>query len=285
MLKVKGYKYIKKILTLFVLALIVIANVAYGMDSDVFDQSVTVKFKKNKLGVALERLSGEVGVEIIYDEKISNNLVSGAFKDVPFSEVVNRLLSGLNHSLNMDLERKTLVIKAFGEANYVSTSAVNSDEYVTDIGIPILELHALHEKQSEEFAQQLKDTKEFLGEVGMTRGELRELHEQQSEQFKQNQQNPGQFLEDLNMTRGQLYEMRKKQLAAYTGEINNDKTFLAELGVTMGEHRSMLVGQAAVYDKNLQDKDEYLPEIGMTRGEHQRLLAQQMEKFQQSLTK
>lgn len=276
-----------KIYVLIVCSLVmfVCPSAVHAIESDIFEQPATVKFSNDELGMVLKRLSDDVSIQIIYDEKISKNKVSGSYKDVPFLTVIHRLLNGLNHSLRMDPEKRILLIKGFGKTHYVTTSAKNSSDYITDIGMPISELRALHEKQSEEFAEQLGNMDEFFEEVDMTRGELLDLHERQSAQFKEELQDQEQYLTELGMTRGQLHAMREKQFAAFERELSNDEIILTELGVTRGEHRDMLADQGAAYEKKQNNDSEYLSEIGMTRAEHRRLLAQQMKEFEQSLTK
>ncbi len=273
------------LLTLFFLMLPVCVSAVPAIESDIFEQPVTVKFSNNELGVVLKRLSDDTGIQIIYDEKISKKMVAGSYKNVPFLTVMQRLLGGENHTLTMNQESRTLLVKGFGKVHYVTTGTRTGGEHITDIGISFSELRVLHEKQYKEYVEQLNDMDEFLEEVGMTRGELRNLHERQSVQFKQESQNPDQYLTEIAMTRGQLQAMREKQLADFNSEFNNDKTELTELAMTLGEHRAMLADDASEYEKQQKDDTEYLPEIGMTRGEHRRLLAQQMKEFKQSLTK
>lgn len=273
------------LLTFFFLLFFVCASAVPAIDSDIFEQPVTVQFINDELGVVLKRLSDDTGIQIIYDEKISKKMVSGSYKNVPYLKVMQRLLGGVNHTLTMNQETRTLLIKSFGEANYVTTGTRTGGEYITDIGITISELRALHEKQYKEYVEQLNDMDEFLEEVSMSRGELRDLHERQSVQFQQESQTPSQYLTELGMTRGQLQTMHEEQFADFKSEFSNDNKVLTELGMTLGEHRAMLADHASEYEKQQKDDTEYLPEIGMTRAEHRRLLAQQMKEYKQSLTK
>jgi hypothetical protein len=275
----------KCFLNLFILCLFVLIGTAQAVESDIFEQPVTIEFHDNELGVVLKKLSDVSGVQIIYDKKISTKKVSGVFENEPFMTVIQRLLGDESHSLTMDGQKRTLLVEGFGESHYVTTGTKEGGEYLTDVNMSFSELKAMHEQQHEEYVKELSDMNEFLEEFGMTRGELRSLHEVQSAQFDRENHSPDQYLSDVGMTRGELEAMHEKQLADFNREQNNDATVLPELGMTVGEHRAMLADQNTAFEKRQKNDSEYLPEIGMTRGEHKRMLTQQMKDFQESLTK
>jgi len=253
-------------------------------ESDIFDQPITAKFQNTELSSAFKQLSEDTGIQIIYDKSLSDKTVSGLYDDTPFLNVIQRMLSRENHTLTMDRQRKILFVRGFGESQYVTTDISPDGSYMTDLGIPLDKLRALHVKQTEEYVQNTNNMDEFLDELSMTRGELRHMQEKQGAQFEQQEQNPDQFLTELNMTRGEMQKMLAKQLNDYEQEINNDNAMISETGMTRGQQREMLNNQALKFQERQNDDGEFLPEIGMTRGEHKRLLAQQSKKFEDHLT-
>ncbi len=268
----------------FIFTVMAIASGVQAVEPDIFHQPVTAKFHEKELDVIFKQLSEDAGIQIIYDEKISKKIVSGLFEDTSFLKVIQRLLGGENHSLTMNHKRRVMLVKGFGKSHYVSTGIKPNGKYLTDIGIPLDELKALHAKQTEEYVRNSNNMDEFLSELGMTRGELRDLHEKQTVQFEKEGQDPNQYLAELSMTRGQLQIMREKQLTDYNRELNNDNTVLPETGLTQGEQRGMLHNQALAFEKRQNDDSEFMSEIGMTRGEHKLLLAHQLKKFENRLT-
>jgi hypothetical protein len=251
----------------------------------VFEQEISKKFVNSKLKDVLKSLSSETGILIVYDEQISQKNVSGNFKKVPLATVIKRLLSGVNHSLEMDLNRNTLFIKAFGKVKYVSTGIESGGAagFLPNKDISYAELRALLDKQAQDYARQIADGKEYLEEFGMTRMEAKQQLNQQLEQFERESQDPDHFIDEVNMTVGQWRERQKKQQADFERAMNNDET-LIDKGILLGEHRERMKEQDAAYSKQLKDDAEVMPEFGITRGEHRLMLTQQMEKFKQSLT-
>ncbi len=260
-------------------------GVVQAVEPDIFEQPVTLKFHNNELEVILKKLSDESGIQIIYDKRIAKKKVSGVYEDEPFKAVIQRLLGGLNHSLTMDGQKRTLLVEGFGETHYVTTQTKEGGAYLADVEMSISELKALHKEQHEEFVKEINDMAAFVEEVGMTRGELRNLQEVQNAQFDKESNNPDQYLPDVGMTRGELKAMHDEQLADLNREQNNEATVLPELEMTVGEHRAMLADQNNEFEQQRNNDAEYLPEIGMTRGDHKLMLARQAKDYQESLTK
>jgi len=281
---ISGFKMKSIFLKLVVFVMLLTLTGVQAAESDIFDQPITAKFQNTELSSAFKQLSEESGIQIIYDKSLSNKTVSGLYDNTPFLNVIQRMLSRENHTLTMDRQRKILFVRGFGESQYVSTDISPDGRYMTDLGIPLDKLRALHVKQTEEYVQSSNNMDEFLDELGMTRGELRRMQEKQGAQFEQQEQNPDQFLAELNMTRGQMQKMLTRQLNDYEQEISDDNAVISETGMTRGQQHEMLKNQALKFEEQRNNDAEFLPEIGMTRGEHKRLLTQQSKKFEDHLT-
>ena len=270
---------------LFCIIFCLSANFAWADGDNVFNNKITDKFVNIELQQVLRSLSEKTGLSIVYDEQISHKKVSGSFKQAALTEVVNRLLSGTNHSLEMDDRSKILFIKAFGKVKYVSTGggAHGMAGLLSDRDMSYAELRALLARQAEDFNRQLADGSAFLDEFGMTRSEAQAQLEQQQEQFENENRDPDHFVTEMNKTNGELRKLQKAQQEAYDRYLQNDQA-MADDGLTIGEHRDRLAAQSARYQKELQNNEESIPGLGLTRGAHRQLLVKQMEKFKQSLT-
>ena len=270
---------------LFCIIFCLSANLAWAGGDNVFNNKITDKFVNIELQQVLRSLSEKTGLSIVYDEQISHKKVSGSFKQAVLTDVVNRLLSGTNHSLEMDDKSKTLFIKSFGKVKYVSTGGGTHGVAgpLSESDMSYGELRALLARQAEDFNRQLADGSEFLDEFGMTRSEEQAQLERQQEQFENENRDPDHFVTEMNKTNGELRKLQKAQQEEYDRYLQNDEA-MAEDGLTIGEHREKLAAQSARYQKELQDNEESIPGLGMARGAHRQLLVKQMKKFKQSLT-
>ncbi|MBW2659994.1 MAG: hypothetical protein JRC87_10465, partial [Deltaproteobacteria bacterium] len=144
------------IMGIVVLVVLFITPGVQASEPDIFEQPITAKFQNTELGSVFKQLSKDAGIQIVYDEKLSKKNVSGLYDNVPFLNVIQRLLSRENHTLTMDRQQKILFVRSFGESQYVSTDTTLDGIYLTDLGIPLSELRSLHAKQSEEYVANSK---------------------------------------------------------------------------------------------------------------------------------
>ncbi|MCI5209072.1 MAG: hypothetical protein D3910_09825 [Candidatus Electrothrix sp. ATG2] len=74
----------------------------------------------------LGKISEQTGVAILYDEKLADQKVTGHYKNIKFSEAIDRLFSGTNKSIQVLGSEKKIMVKTFGAKNYISSRSDSS---------------------------------------------------------------------------------------------------------------------------------------------------------------
>jgi hypothetical protein len=273
----------KNVLLLLIFAMSAICGITttFAVETDYFEQPITMSFNQSELGTVLKKISEMSGIKIIYDEKISQKSVSGIYEEVPLRIVVHRLLKGTSNSLTFDEKKKILLIEGFGQARYVTTETGSERVDFVDTALTYAELNALHAEQLNEFEQEQVNKNIFLEEFGMTLGEMESMHEEQLANFNQEQGDASTILPEFGMTVGEHQSMVEEQLSEFNNGLDNGNTMSSEFGMTSKEHRVTVEKQLVVFNQN---EDEFLPEFGMTRGKLKQQYSQQMKSFKESLT-
>lgn len=245
---------------------------------DIFEQRISLRFDQEKLGHVLKNISEISNIRIIYDERLSDLKVSGAYKSISVTEAINRLLRGMNNSLKIDEENKTIVIKGFGEVKYiVATTIDQSGSY--DGNLTPEELVASYIDNLNEFEQELSDKSKIIDELGITRGEMEASYEQQLSQFNRDRNDNTKISRETGMTSAELNAGYERQLDRFNQNNNDLDSIDPETGISHKELLKEYENQLTAFNNKSGNDSEYMNEIGMPSGEHKQLYDQQLNEF------
>jgi type II secretory pathway component GspD/PulD (secretin) len=229
------------ILCVTLLLFISFATPATGQDGTTWlNDSVSVRFQDESMSTVLGKISQQTGIAILYDEKLADQKVTGHYKDIKFSEAINRLFSETNKSIQVFKNEKKIIVKTFGAKQFILASSAESapsDNPSDDSEkMTIAELEQMHKRQYKEYKERISNDNEVL-EGGMTRGEVKAMHKKQYEEYQKRIADDNEVLEG-GMTRGEIQAMHKKQYEEYQKRIADDNEVL-EGGMTRGEIQAM----------------------------------------------
>jgi DNA-directed RNA polymerase subunit N (RpoN/RPB10) len=243
------------------------------------NDSVSVQFQEELMSAVLEKISRQTGIAILYDEDLADQKVTGHYKDIKFSEAINRLFSEKNKSIQVFKNEKKIIVKTFGAKNFIlalSAEIAPSDQLSDDSKkMTLAELEKMHRQQYKEYKERIADDSEVL-EGGMTRSELKAMHAQQYKEYKKRIADDNEVLEG-GMTRGELKAMHAQQYKQYNDRIADENEEL-EGGMTRAELKVMHAQQYKQYNDRIADENEEL-EGGMTRAELKVMHAQEYNNY------
>lgn len=282
-----NFYYMKKIFLsifiVFVVSVSLVVVAGYAGEKDCFEQPISVSFDQIELGVAFEKLSEMTGVQIIYNEKISQKSVSAVYDNEPLMIVVYRLLRGVNHSLEMDRKSKTLLIKGFGATQYIATDSGGGLPFLAGTGLTYNEMKTLYDEQVKDFEKELTNNSELFEGAGVTVGELEVIYKKQVSEFAQDQDAAIVFPGNDDLSSGELKAIYEKQVSGFDKKREDGLIILPEAGITNGELKVIYEKQVAAFNQKQQKGVEYIEELGMTTGELDRIYNQQVEGFNRIL--
>lgn len=242
------------------------------------DAPVTIEFSNENLSSALEKISNQTGISILYDEALAKEKVSASYYNVKAVEAINRLFAGKNKSLSFNDEKKAIIVKHFGAKGYVWATGQEVESAAdAEFGkkMTLADLERLHEQQFIEYKKRLANDDEIL-EGGMTRGEVKVMHEQQHKEYKHSLLVDDTLLEG-GMTLGELKNMHEQQMKEFKKQITNNDEML-ESGITRGELKALHEHQLKKFREKLNNDDVVL-DGGITRGELRALHEQQYRAY------
>jgi len=237
---------------------------------DIFEQRISLRFDQEKLGQVLKKISEISNIRIIYDERLSDIKVSGVYKGISVTEAINRLLRGMNNSLKIDEANNTIVIKGFGEVNYI-IAATNDENFTPD------ELQASYIDSLKKFEQELADKSKIIDELGISREKMEATYEKQLSEFNREQNDNTKISDETGMTSAELNAEYEKQLAEFDQNNSNPDFIDLETGVSRKELLENYENQLTAFDHG--SENEYLSDIGMSLGEYKKLYNQQLNEF------
>ncbi|MCI5160756.1 MAG: hypothetical protein D3917_01770 [Candidatus Electrothrix sp. AX5] len=271
------------LLCVIFLSCIFSSTLAAGQDkAGWLNDRVTIRFQEEPMSVVLGGIAQQTGIAILYDEKLAGQKVTGYYKDVKFSEAINRLFSEKNKSIQVFKNEKKIIVKTFGAKQFIlassgeTTSAKSSND--SEILMTAAELKKMHRQQYKEYKERIANVNEVL-EGGMTRGEVKVLQKKQYEEYKKRIADDNEVLEGI-VTRGEVKALHKKQYEEYKKRIADDNEVL-EGAVTRGEVKALHKKQYEEYKKRIANENEML-EGGMTRGEIKTMQARQYKNYKNS---
>ncbi|MCI5124964.1 MAG: hypothetical protein D3925_10910 [Candidatus Electrothrix sp. AR5] len=266
-------------LCITLLSVMLFSTLATGQDKEGWlNDRVTIRFQEKPMSIVLGKISQKTGIAILYDENLSNQKVTGHYKDIKFSEAIDRLFSEKNKSIQVFKNEKKIIVKTFGAKQFIlapSGETVPGKSSGKKESISVADLEKIHRQQYKEYKEWLADNNEVL-DGGMTRGEIKALHESQYKDYKKHIDNPNELV-DQRMTRGELKALHDRQAQEYRKYIANDDEVL-DGGMTRGAIKAMHKRQAKEFKKYIANDNEIL-EGGMTRGEIRLMHQQQLKEI------
>jgi hypothetical protein len=225
------------------------------------DEPISISFQNETLSKVLKQISEQTGVSIAYDQKLATEKVTGAYQGVKTSDAITRLFKSKNISIQVNTEKKVIIVKTFGAKSFIWAGTVQGNDGFAKM--TLAELETVHTQQYKEYKEQIADANEIL-DIGMTRGELTVLHKNQYKEY-QTRRTEDNVILNTKMTRSEMHVMNKKQYSDYQKALKNDSIVL-DTGMTRGEMQIMNKKQYSSYQTALKN-DSIVLDTGMTRGE------------------
>ena len=272
------------IIIVFFLSVLVGTSLAHSYENDIFEKKISLRFYDKNLQDVFTYITSETGIKIIYDEHLSEQKVSGNFKEIPLITALDRLLKGVNHSLEMNKDRKTLLIKAFGKVKYTSTTTGSTGVgLLPDKDITYAELKTLLDRQYKEFTKQLNNGEEYLDDFKMTRNMEKNQLTREVSVFKQEAQDPNAFSAGFDITNKEVKELFEQQQELFQrNKMTED--IIGDNGKSMKEYRFHMKKQISNFKKEQQNDEVMVPGLNIRREAYKQLLTEQVRKFKQGLT-
>ncbi len=186
MLKGKVFHFVM-LSIIFVLFMFVEFLPAAQKKIDWLDKPVTIRFQEEKLSTVLEKISKQTGIVISYDLDMAEKKVTGNYKNVKFSNAVNRLFNSTNKTIQVGGTEKIIVVKTFGTKKFITTGNASA---------------IIGNKTVQRFKEKISDENEIIA-GDMTRAELRQQIQQQSDEFDKKLKDENEIIAG-DMTRAQL---------------------------------------------------------------------------------
>ena len=221
--------FLRKTISLHIVAvcciiLAVTASSAAGQSTTGWlDDRVTLRFQDEAMNEVLGKISQQTGIAILYDENLAGEKVTGNYKNIKFSEAINRLFSEKNKSIQVFKNEKKIVVKTFGAKQFILASSGETSAVQTrDEDMIAAELEKMHRQQYKE--RIVADNELFEG--GVTRGEIRKMHEQQEKQYRERLADDTKEFEG-GVTRGEIRKMHEKQKEMYKKKQEDESRYIA----------------------------------------------------------
>jgi len=241
------------------------------------DEPISISFQNETLSKVLKQISEQTGVSIAYDQKLATEKVTGAYQGVKTSDAITRLFKSKNISIQVNTEKKVIIVKTFGAKNFIWASEHKG--YQNSSKMTLAELEKIHAQQYKEYKDRIANDNEVL-EDGITRNELKEMHKLHYLAYKKQISDANAILED-GLTRGELKLLQDKQHLVYRKHAT-DMSAPIEDGITRGELISTFETQDFIYKKNLKDVTTILADDTMTRTQIHTMQKEQYEKYKNS---
>ena len=145
---------------------LLLTSVVFGNDTTGWlDENVNIRFQNETMSVVLGKISTQTGIAILYDENLAEQKVTGNYKDIKFSEAINRLFSDKNKSIQVLKNEKKIIVKTFGAKQFVlasSSDTVTGESSVEGALMTAAELEKLHKQQIKEYQDKWKNIVDFI---------------------------------------------------------------------------------------------------------------------------
>ena len=245
------------------------------------DDPVTIRFHDEPLNKILVEISKQTGIAILYDQKLSNKEISCNYTNVKVSEAITRLFTGKNKTIQVDQEKKNIIVKTFGAKDFVWSDSNNRGQGIGQDVIPTTlgDLEKMHSQQYKKYKERITDDNEIqVG--GMTRREIRTMHEQQSNKYQEQLADDSEIL-SVGVTRKESRTIHEGQYKDYQARITNNSEKV-EGNVTRGEIKINHEQQYEAYRLRMESGNE-INEGGMTSNEIRSMLDKQSREYKKGI--
>jgi len=245
------------------------------------DEPINISFQNEPLSKVLKQISEQTGISIAYDQQLANEKVTGNYQNVKTSNAITRLFKSKNISIQVNNEKKVVIVKTFGTKSFVwadttqeSGANVKGAELITDA-----DLEKMLNGQYKVYKEQIADDNEVLDD-GMTRGEIRVMHKLQYKELQKSMITDNGDLAD-GMTRNEIDILQKQQYIEYENDIANDKVIVTD-GMTRREIRDLHKTQYEEFQTNQKNGTQLINDA-TTMDEIRTLHEEQYEEYQQTI--
>lgn len=241
------------------------------------DEKVNIRFQNEAMSKVLGKISQQTGVAILFDEKLASEKVTGYYKNIKFSEVINRLFSEKNKSIQAFKYERKIIIKTFGAKQFIlagqDSASDSSGSAQESYKMTLAELEKMHKQQYKEYKERITDGNELI-DGGMTRDDIQTLHRKQYEEYKKRTANEDEII-DGGMTRGDIRALHKKQYEEYKKRTAHEDEII-DGDMTRGQIRELHKQQAKAFLERKKNTNEVI-DGKMTRGQIQALHVKQSQ--------
>ncbi|WP_339138575.1 MAG: hypothetical protein WGN25_09740 [Candidatus Electrothrix sp. GW3-4] len=267
------------ILCMILLSCVVFSTLAVGQDkAGWLNDTVTVRFQEEPMSAVLGKISQQTGIAILYDEKLADQKVTGHYKDIKFSEAINRLFSDKNKSIQVFKNEKKIIVKTFGAKQFIlaGDTPMSTKEHLHVDNLSLDEIRTLQVSQYNEFRNQISDENEIIAK-DMTRSQLKAFIKNQNKQFKDSLKNENEVV-TKNKTRAQLRMFVSKQNKAFENSLLNDEEQIGENGETRLQLREFIQDQDLKFNNTLTEGEQLVVD-GKTRNELKQFIQAEQSKM------
>ncbi|CAK8715318.1 hypothetical protein KKHLCK_04420 [Candidatus Electrothrix laxa] len=273
------------IILCFLLLSCMVSTLAIGQDKTGWlNDRVTIRFQEEPMNTVLGKIAQQTGIAILYDENLSDQKVTGYYKDIKFSEAINRLFSQKNKSIQVFKNEKKIIVKTFGAKQFVligqdERNQVQVQQSAGEKQMTLAELEKLHKQQYKEYKEWIASDNEILVE-GMTRKQIQEMAEQQDKEYMKRLADENEVMTN-GMTRKQIREMAEQQDKEYMKRLADENELMAD-GMTRKQIREIAEQQDKEYIEGLTDENNVMAD-GMSKKQIQKRAEQQDEKYNEQI--
>ncbi|RWX52476.1 hypothetical protein VU01_10071, partial [Candidatus Electrothrix marina] len=146
------------------LSCMLLSTLAAGQNqAEWLNDKVTVRFQEEPMSTVLGEIAQQTGIAILYDEKLADQKVTGSYKEIKFSEAINRLFSETNKSIQVFKNEKKIIVKTFGAKQFVLASSaedVPNNFLSEDKLITAVELQKMQRQRYNEYRKRIANDNE-----------------------------------------------------------------------------------------------------------------------------
>ncbi|CAK8723790.1 hypothetical protein H206_02390 [Candidatus Electrothrix aarhusensis] len=202
------------------------------------NDKVTIRFQEESMSAVLGGIAQQTGIAILYDEKLAGQKVTGYYKNVKFSEAINRLFSEKNKSIQVFKSEKKIVVKTFGAKQFIlaTSGKITPDQPVDEAEtMTVADLEKMHKRQYKEYKERIADDNEIITDDKLTRAELRKFHKKQLQEIAQREQDPNYRDPFSKMARSEVQALHAKQYREIQENEKNKKIIDIFTGMSKGD--------------------------------------------------
>lgn len=229
---------------------------------------VTLEIYQQSLKDVIATVSKKIGYVIKIDERLSAELISGKYIEVPVESFFYRILRNQNVSIISNDQEKILIVKILGnkprkyyvtgidksnasktglltmqkfrklqyeQAKGYQEYLVNPDSVDSIMGITLSSLHNTLESQAKDYYVYLNNPNSIDSISGFSLSEMHKAKEYQIKKYKEFLDNPDSIDSLTGHALSALHKARQHQLIEYKRYLNNSDNIDSVLGLNLSE--------------------------------------------------